>query len=140
MQANDFWCRAFLAAMTGAYGMTRWRADGAADYCEQAADAALEVARRRGMIAGALPGDAVPADPPRPAPTLERVEFTAEPSGEHGSGVWLLKTARWPRGIILLDGDECVDIADGTRIRIKWGESMPPRPIEVWIERPKGGV
>lgn len=141
MDANEFWCRAFLAAMTGAYGMTRWRADGAADYCEQGADAALAVAQRRGMVTGeraARPvtqadvAQAVGDYLARAQPELERVEVKATPDE--------LKPGRWRVCVpnvgvfVMLPGDERVTRPDGAAIRIKWGET-PPRPVEVWLER-----
>jgi hypothetical protein len=37
------------------------------------------------------------------------------------------------------DGTERVTLASGHVARIKWGESCPPKPIKVWLERAKGG-
>lgn len=70
-----------------------------------------------------------------PGPKLERVEFTAEPRGARGSGLRALRTASYPEGLIVVTGDESFTLHDGNRVRIKWGESSPPKPIEVWIER-----
>lgn len=134
MNIDDFWCRAFLAAMGGEYaGHTRWENHGApAAYCERAADAALDVAKRRGMIADAMPGNDLPADHPRQAPTLERVEFTAE-QADHG--MWVLSAPELGGSIWATSGRESIDY-NGAIVRIKWGETSPPKPIEVWIERP----
>lgn len=57
MDANEFWCRAYLAAMGGQYAPdgegVRWENHGApAVYCEAAANAHLAVAQRRGMVTG----------------------------------------------------------------------------------------
>src|SRR6478752_3267863 len=57
MDANEFWRRAFLASMGEAYralllGTNQSNHDWAAAYCERAADAALAVAQRRGMVTG----------------------------------------------------------------------------------------
>lgn len=168
MDSNEFWCRAFLAAMHGEYSAdVRWDNHGApASYCERAADAALAVAQRRGMVTGeraAAPEDQpagctcrlvmglgdpsgprralVPSREPCPvhAPdrghVLERVEFTAELDGD----IWELRTKMYQSGLIVSNGDDRLAMIDGNTIRIKWGETSPPKPIEVWIERSAKG-
>ncbi len=193
MDASEFWCRAFLAEMTSSRetldNLTTY-ADLAGHY-EKAADAALAVAQRRGMVAAPperaptgmvgfdtyQDGDAfvvratgvredvrvqrgatsialrdgrtmrlrwsdtmfgrpveVSIDPvgsgQAPGPTLERVEFTAERDrpwwliGVHDVGVFRT-----------VSGEERVALTTGAAIRIKWGETAPPKPIEVWIEK-----
>lgn len=134
MQEQEFWCRAFLAAMGGVYtdqaDSVRWEHHAApAAYCESAADAALEVAQRRGMVTGERAASA--------PPELERVEFTAEHAY---AGRWTLKTKMYPDGLALVEFDNNVELDDGNVLHIKWGETMPPQPIEVWLERPKGGA
>lgn len=126
MDAKEFWCRSYLAAMHGTYTEHadggRWgNHETPAVYCEAAADAALEVARRRGMVTGERTAS---------APEIERLKFTAERDGDictiHSSG--LIHGVRYPIGPI--------DV-----LCVKWAETMPPKPIEVWIERPaKGGA
>lgn len=213
MDASEFWCRAFLAEMNGACSrtMVNWEHERAADRFEKAADAALAVAQRRGMVTVERAADAAPVesqatsakpervdrrqrwtfkptretfgvwelyapgnvaalryqlrdghvrkmdlaasvllssddwefagiDPEtRAAPELERVEFKATPD-DLKPGWWRVLVP--DVGVfVMLPGDESVTRTDGSGIRIKWGESMPPQPIEVWIERPaKGGA
>lgn len=64
MNPSDFWCRAFLAAMTGNYSHSEWdERSASADVCEKAADAALAVAQRRGMVTGEREAPAPAAEP-----------------------------------------------------------------------------
>jgi hypothetical protein len=186
VDANEFWCRAFLAAMGGSYAEHgTWENHGApAAYCEKAADAALAVAQRRGMVTGgtmsevaseaarlsalghdeavavgnaracatyagsqpekrralliecagwALAGiAAMEKSAPRQDPELERIEFTAE---RCSGGGWVLISAACLGGMTVSPGDDVVNLDDGRVMRIKWNESLPPKPIEVWIER-----
>jgi hypothetical protein len=157
MDASEFWCRAFLAEMnTSRAGL---------DSCEKNADAALAVAQRRGMVAtgqagaldtlrrtairwvnAAMANDVdeyeaasddlmKAAEALGPAPTLERVEFTAE---RVDPGLWVLHGEAF--GIVNCDERrDAMALNDGTTIRITWGETAAPNPIEVWIERPSGG-
>lgn len=151
MQADEFWCRAFLAAMPPVFqavAFTGAGKDSFATQCEDMANAALAVAQRRGMVTGERTAarPVTQADVAQvvsdylsrgaqPGPTLERVEFAAdvdrhEPNrwwiGVHEIGVFRARP-----------GEPTASLGDNT-IRIKWGES-PPKPIEVWIER-KGGA
>jgi hypothetical protein len=151
MDANEFWCRAFLAEMNGTSSrtMVNWEHERAADRFEKAADAALSVAQRRGMVTGerannvdaaeaaeqdllraaeALDRGHASAQPT--APKLERVEFTATSRGD----MWELHGAELGSGIQVFAGRETYPMG-GATVRIKWGETMPPKPIEVWIER-----
>jgi hypothetical protein len=192
MDANEFWCRAYLVAMSGQYAPdgegVRWENHGApAVYCEAAANAHLAVAQRRGMVTGERTSalgalrelahdltelsvsrakaaaskagtdagtrrggqadglreaaavvlqrageiEAASAGPAASAaPQLERVEFTAEP----GQGGWAISVAGagWWH---VKECQESVSLAGVTIYRIKWGETTPPRPIEVWLER-----
>lgn len=143
MDANEFWCRAFLAMWNGEASRQRWKHDGLVEHCEQGADAALAVAQRRGMVTGERTARPVTqADVAqtvsdylaRGEPELERVEFAAE---RRSGGAWTLFAPVCPAGIIVRDGEERVEFSDGGGgvLRIKWGETMPPRPIEVWLER-----
>lgn len=128
MNANEFRCRAFLAAMGGHYadrGSEVVNHDKAAVYCGDAADAALAVAQRRGMVDGGAE--------PRQEPELERVEFTADRDGD----AWTIRIAGAGR-FIVAEGAEVSCRVGGPIIHIKWGETMPPKPIEVWIERKAG--
>jgi hypothetical protein len=130
MDANEFWCRAFLAEMNGTSSrtMVNWEHERAADRFEKAADAALSVAQRRGMVTGERTAS---AEPPQAAePELERVEFTATSRGD----MWELHGAELGSGIQVFAGRETYPMG-GATVRIKWGETMPPKPIEVWIER-----
>lgn len=126
MDAKEFWCRAFLAAMGGNYvdpsGAGVNHALSAAG-CAEAADAALAAARERGMISG----EQLAAEQ---KPDAERVEFTAERDGEW----WLIDIQGAGRFRVTSEEDRLV-LLGGRVMRIKWGESMPPKPIEVWIER-----
>jgi hypothetical protein len=71
------------------------------------------------------------AEPPQAAePELERVEFTATSRGD----MWELHGAELGSGIQVFAGRETYPMG-GATVRIKWGETMPPKPIEVWIER-----
>lgn len=127
MNIDDFWCRAFLAAM-GDHTIDLER-------CEEIANGALWRAQKNGMVPSALPGNDMPADPTRPASTLERVEFTAHQLGDR-SIMWILRGPRLPSGGVEVDaGEERVETIAGT-FRIRWGETSPPKPIEVWLERP----
>ena len=191
MDANEFWCRAFLAAMGGSYAEHgTWENHGApAAYCERAADAALAAAQRRGMVAPLRTATMVDVDqrwkllatgeafrvrdvadgvatlvklaplhaqdhlrrvtyaelldghlweletpsPERPGATLERVEFTAGLE----AGFWLIGVH--DVGVFrAMPDEEIVTGPSCTTIRIKWGETMPPKPIEVWVERKAG--
>jgi hypothetical protein len=117
MDASEFWCRAFLAAMKD------WT--DAPTACAGAADAALAVAQRRGMVASGAE--------PRHEPTLERVEFTAERDGRE-PGLWSIHSAAFGSALVQ-DDRETWTIDGGMNIRIKWGETAPQTPIEVWIEK-----
>jgi hypothetical protein len=173
MDANEFWCRAFLAEMNGTSSrtMVNWEHERAADRFEKAADAALSVAQRRGMVTGERAGqgseiealrsaglrwlgalrannvdaaeaaeqdllraaealDRGHASAQPTAPKLERVEFTATSRGD----MWELHGAELGSGIQVFAGRETYPMG-GATVRIKWGETMPPKPIEVWIER-----
>lgn len=166
MDANEFWCRAFLAAMSGTYAQEgSWdNHECPANYCERSADAALAVAQRRGMVAAASMDplrraarrwilaaranntddfDAAEADlvkaaealvgDPAPGPTLERVEFTAEPS--HGDpDLWAVCIKGVDKTFYVCSGEEHPG-GLSLGMRIKWNESAPPKPIEVWIDR-----
>lgn len=174
MDANEFRCRAFLAAMGEAYralllGTNQSNHDWAAAYCERAADAALAVAQRRGMVTGERTGQASEIEALRSAglrwlgalrsnnadateaaerdllraaealdcgqanaqPEPERVEFTAERRGD----LWEVYGHELGAGIQAFTGRETYPMGNGVVVRIKWGETMPPKPIEVWLER-----
>lgn len=127
MNANEFWCKAFLAAMGEAYreilqGTNRENHDWPAAYAGRAADAALSVAQRRGMVT---------VERAAPGPQLERVEFTAELDGD----IWTLCAPGWTSGVQVRTGGERYPFGPIDTLFIKWGESSPPKPIEVWIER-----
>lgn len=128
MDASEFWCRAFLAAMGGTYAQEgSWdNHGGPANYNERAADAALAVAQRRGMVTGGAE--------PRHEPEVERVEFRASPA-DHGQ--WALTADELGGSVLVARGREAFD-CNGRVVRIKWGETAPPKPIEVWIERKAG--
>lgn len=103
--------------------------------CFAVVSEAAKQSRTEDQIASAIErwraSNGLPADPPRPAPTLERVEFTAE----RDQGWWLIGVH--DVGVFrVLPGDERCTMTTGPVIRIKWGESMSPKPIEVWLERP----
>jgi hypothetical protein len=78
-----------------------------------------------------------PASPPAesPAPELERVDFTAEQDGD----IWTLRAPGWTRGVQVRTGGERYPFGPLDVLCIKWGETCPPKPIEVWLER-KGGA
>lgn len=123
MDASEFWCRAFLAEMmTSRAGL---------DACERTANDALAVAQRRGMVTG--------GEEPRQEPTLERVDFTAERDGRE-PGLWSIQSSAFGgSGYALVQDDrETWTIDGGMNIRIKWGETAPQTPVEVWIERKAG--
>lgn len=77
---------------------------------------------------------------PEQAPQGERVEvwpvdFTAERDGD----LWTLRG--WElgnAGIQVLAGRETYPMGAAV-VHIKWAETMPPKPIKVWLER-KGGA
>jgi hypothetical protein len=165
MNDREFWCKAFLAAMGPAYSDEPRRGDSHDElsaYCRGAADAALEEARDAGMVTGERATDhaseidalrannvdaseAAERDLLRAAealdrgqatgPELERVEFTAERDGD----TWTLSIPDVGR-FLVTEGAELISRAGVAVIHVKWGESMPPQPVEVWIERPKGGA
>lgn len=125
MNIDDFWCRAFLAAM-GDHTIDLER-------CEEIANGALWRAQKNGMVPSARPGNDLPADPPRPAPTLERVECTAERAGD----MWIIRGGTWQtNGLHVRGGEDRVPVGASGVVHIKWGETSPPKPIEVWLERP----
>lgn len=216
MNSDEVWCRAFLEAMGGIYanGAGGPEHDANATYCEKAADAALAVAQRRGMVTGeravARPvtqadvaqvvsdylsrsAPVAPVAPdqywrltttgdvfrvravaagvatlvklaplhsgdhlrrvtcaelqdgitwerePEQAPQGERVEvwpvdFTAKRDGDmwtlHG---WELGGA----GIQVLAGRETYPMGAAV-VHIRWAETMPPKPVKVWLEREGG--
>jgi hypothetical protein len=143
MDASEFWCRAFLVAMRGSYTEHgEWDNHGApAAYAERAADAALAVAQRRGMLTGeratqrstnqADVAQAVSNYLSRDAqPEFERVEFTSERDGDRFAIV--VEAVGVFR---VLAGDEAARLSTGETIRVKWSETSPPKPIEVWVER-----
>lgn len=115
MDANEFWCRAFLVAM--------------GDYvddpgaCEDAANAALAVAQRRGMVAA-----------PPESQTTGQMGFDWEQDGDF----MIVRATSVPENVRVALGTESVVLRDGRTMVIKWGESAPPKPIEVWIERKAG--
>jgi hypothetical protein len=115
MDANEFWCRAYLVAM-GEHVRDLER-------CEEVANAALWRAQRRGMVTGERAASA--------GPELERVEFTAERDGD----LWTLRG--WElgsAGIQVLAGRESYPMGAAV-VHIKWDETCPPKPIEVWLVR-----
>jgi hypothetical protein len=164
MDANEFWCRSFLAAM-GEHVRDLER-------CEEVANAALWRAQRRGVVTGeraasapvgaaalrrrVIMVDDVTTEPDSatqanvriviehrmadravgPVVAMgaplepERAEFTAY----RGLEWWLIDVH--DVGVFRVEpGKEHSEMATGAAIRIKWGETTPPRPIEVWIER-----
>lgn len=128
MNSDEFWCRAFIAAMGGNYTDAAREImdhDTAATYAEKAADAHLAVAQRRGMVTA---GDVAKAPVERPA--SEPVEFTAAPA-DHGQ--WVLRVSDLSGGFLVPSGLETVGV-NGVVVRIQWGDA-PPRPIKVWLER-----
>lgn len=128
MNIDDFWCRAFLEAM-GDHTIDLER-------CEEIANGALWRAQKNGMVPSARPGNDLPADPPRPAPTLERVAFTTQ--RDMNDDTWCIGVHD-VGAFRVIPGEERRSIATGSvvhTIRIKWGETSPPKPIEVWLERP----
>lgn len=132
MDASEFWCRAFLAATSGHYadrGAEVMIHDGAATYCGEAADAALAVAQRRGMVDGPRKAQ------PRPGGVRERVEFTAS---RHSDAGWIVCTSMYMAGVVAVEGAGPIRMADGNTVHVVWGETMPPKPIEVWIEKAGG--
>jgi hypothetical protein len=126
MNSDEFWCRAFLVAMGPAYSDEPRRGDSHDElsaYCRGAADAALAEARDAGMVTGERAASA--------GPELERVEFTAERDGD----LWTLRG--WElgsAGIQVLAGRESYPMGAAV-VHIKWDETCPPKPIEVWLVR-----
>jgi hypothetical protein len=144
MDSNEFWCRAFLTTIAPVFQAcigTGAEESSVAAQCADMADAALAVAQRRGMVTASQgrwldTWKAQPATPAvRPAPELERVEFTAERDGD----IWTLRAPGWTRGVQVRTGGERYPFGPLDVLCIKWGESCPPKPIEVWLERAKGG-
>jgi hypothetical protein len=125
MDSNEFWCRAFLAAMRDHAGDL--------ERCQEIADAALWRAQRRGMVAGER---TAPVESPAPeAVETWPVDFTADRDGD----MWTLRG--WElggAGIQVLAGRESYPMGAAV-VHIKWGEMCPPKPIKVWLERAKGG-
>jgi hypothetical protein len=76
-----------------------------------------------------------PEQPEPAAPELERVEFTAEQDGD----IWTLRAPGWTRGVQVRTGGERYPFGPLDVLCIKWGETCPTKPIEVWLER-KGGA
>lgn len=135
MRAEEFWCRAFLAAMDAGYADPARRSmshDEMALYGEQAADAAVSVAQRRGMVTSGHAPDA------RPATTRERITvYSVDRTGD----LWTISGPEiGGRGIQVHAGREAYPMGNGVTVRIVWGETMPPKPIEVWLERHNGGA
>jgi hypothetical protein len=118
MDANEFWCRAYLVAM-GEHVRDLER-------CEEVANAALWRAQRRGMVTGERAASAPAAEP-----ELERVEFTAELT-DYGN--WIMRAPEWGGAVCVTPGFGSIAYR-GDMFRIKWGDTMPPKPIEVWLER-----
>jgi hypothetical protein len=116
MNASEFWCRAFLGAMSEHIGDL--------ERCEEVANGALWRAQQRGMVTPAA------AQTPQ-EPKVERLEFTAE-RADHG--LWDIKAE--PFGVIRVCSEQRTTQLNWGRARIVWGQTVPPRPIEVWIERP----
>lgn len=118
MNSNEFWCRAFLTGMDNGVCL---------DGCVRAADAALEVAQRRGMVTV----ERAPVE----GPALEPVEFTVR--RDLSSDTWCIGVN--DAGVFrVIPGEERRSIVSGSvvhTIRVQWGESNPPKPIKVWIER-----
>ncbi len=167
MNERDFWCRAFLAAMQAGHASDSRNSlthEALALYGEQAADAAIDVARRRGMVTGDRQGSALDAaairwlnalrandvaaseaaerDLLRSAEALDRAQAAA-PELERveftarpavGAEGWNLYIKRMGGCVVVPAG--CATVAFGGVVyRIAWAETMPPKPAEVWIER-----
>jgi hypothetical protein len=82
--------------------------------------------------AEAIESDRAPAE--RPVPELERVEFVAWPAeGKQ----WTLRAPRI--GALLVPSGRERFSVNGIAVLVKWGETCPTKPIEVWLER-KGGA
>lgn len=133
MEDREFWCRAFLAAMGASYVDETRRGvvhSQMADYADAAADAALSVASQRGMVTGEPAGR-----PDVEPPEAERVEFTAERDGD----IWTIRGGPpLANGVQVRTGGERYPVGPLDVLYVKWSETMPPKPIEVWLER--GGV
>ena len=67
----------------------------------------------------------------RPEPEAERVEFTAERDGD----IWTIYAKGLIHSAQVRSGGDRYPIGPLDTLRITWGDSMPPKPIEVWIER-----
>lgn len=132
MEANEFWCRAFLAAMGASFVDETRRGvvhPQMADYAGAAADAALSVASERGMVTGEPAGrsDVEPAE-------AERVEFTAERDGRE-PGLWEICSPGWTQPVQVRAGGERYYFGPLETLRVKWAETSPPKPLGVWLER-----
>jgi hypothetical protein len=130
MDASEFWCRAFLVAMRGSYSEHgEWENHGSpAAYAERAADAALAVAQRRGIVKGRTRSDM--------EPEFERVGFSWEKSGD----TWIIYATGVPSKFSVAEGcDSVILLDDGRAARVGWSEaSGARRPYEVWVERVGG--
>lgn len=128
--ADEFWCKVFLAAIPQVFqacAFTGAKEGHVVAQCADLADAALVVARERGMVTGERPASA------DEAPELERVEFKVAPD-ELKPGWWRVLVP--DVGVFVVQPGEERRQNTVAAIRIKWGETMPPKPIEVWLERP----
>lgn len=130
MNSNEFWCRAFLAAMTGNYTREEPGLDHAtnARYCDLAADAALAVAQRRGMVTASACAQRIALVDPT------TIEFTAKRDGD----LWMLISPELA-GVITVHSEQLTyPLGGGVVAHIAWGETCPPKPIEVRLVRSEG--
>lgn len=127
MTSDEFWCQAFLAAMQGSYAQEgTWSNHNVpAAYCKEAAHAALAAAQRCGMVTGEASAGPVERH------ASESVEFTVYRAGE----MWHLNSPHLDGGIQVHSEQLTYPIGGGVVAHITWGETMPPKPIEVRLER-----